>query len=125
MERLSVHLPCTLLPYCPYNSRKYLRDQGQRGARNADRASSPRRGARWPQPTTGHVGRRRAPLWRCATNLRRPIRDLFDECASISLVTDEIEKVRRDADGNAQRFESSRHHLEELASELAQTCEAR
>lgn len=58
------------------------------------------------------------------SELAQAHRDLFDERASISRLIDEMDTTRRDAEGNAQRFESTRHHLEALASELAQTREA-
>jgi hypothetical protein len=48
-------------------------------------------------------------------------RDLYDERANIMRLAEEIESTRREADGNAKRFESARHHLEALAAELAQT----
>jgi hypothetical protein len=51
-------------------------------------------------------------------------RDLVDERGAIQRLTDEIETMRRDAEGTAQRFESARYHLEALATELAQTREA-
>ena len=57
------------------------------------------------------------------TELAQAHRDLYDERATISRLADEIESTRRDADGNAKRFDSARHHLEALATELAETRE--
>lgn len=57
------------------------------------------------------------------TELSQAHRDLYDERATISRLADEIESTRRDADGNAKRFDSARHHLEALAIELAETRE--
>lgn len=51
-------------------------------------------------------------------------RDLYDERATISRLAEEIDSTRRDAEGNAKRFDSARHHLEALATELAQTRES-
>jgi uncharacterized coiled-coil DUF342 family protein len=55
------------------------------------------------------------------TELAQAHRDLYDERANIMRLTEEIESTRREADGNAKRFDSARHHLEALAAELAQT----
>jgi hypothetical protein len=55
------------------------------------------------------------------SELAQAHRDLYDERANIMRLTEEIEATRREADGNAKRFESARHHLEALAAELAQT----
>lgn len=58
------------------------------------------------------------------TELAQAHRDLYDERATITRLTEEVEKSRREADGNAQRFLSAHHHLETLANELAQTRES-
>ena len=99
-----------------------LRDQGQRERETLIDELTKTRGEMVQLTTAMSEAPRAAAALR--DELAQAHRDLFDERASISRLTDEIEKVRRDADGNAQRFESSRHHLEALASELAQTREA-
>ena len=120
IERLSVHLPADAAVLS--QQLEALRDQGQRERETLIDELTKTRGEMVQLTTAMSEAPRAAAALR--DELAQAHRDLFDERASISRLTDEIEKVRRDADGNAQRFESSRHHLEALASELAQTREA-
>jgi hypothetical protein len=120
IERLSVHLPADAAALS--QQLEALRDQGQRERETLIDELTKTRGEMVQLTTAMSEAPRVAAVLR--DELAQAHRDLFDERASISRLTDEIEKVRRDADGNAQRFESSRHHLEALASELAQTREA-